>query len=300
MIKLHKVMGTPYNNILNIDLPELPDGIYYPFKRSPGTMLATYAFACIEVALKHALENEQRDKQASDCIATYQALVKSWDLPGCRARIGEMAKHKEDFSTWQNTLNKATRENKPLPDWPGEWINVLVKTDYNTDYHELTKHAYSFVLRAFNRKIDIENRTPKILPDKSPLWLATIVHSLVVNYLPYSEVEGPAALADKSLIEFIHFQAELPVWPGSRPGRDAKKAIRQTLKREGYRLKHESVIQMGAEVWYKCRVNPGTIEAYLDDLDELAEEDTYPLRANIEAIISPYDEATAYPRKWRK
>ena len=290
-------MSTLHNNEPNIDLPELPDGIYYPFKRLLGTMLVTYAYACIEYALDYALEHEQRDKQAADCIAAYQALVESWDLPGCRARITEMAVYKEDFSTWQRALNEAVKENKPLPDWPWEWASVLMKTDYNADFHELVKHAYAFVLRAFNRKLDIENQTPKILPEKSPLWLATIVHSLVVNYLPYLEVEGPAALAEKSLITFLRFQAELPVWPDSRPERDAKKAIRQTLKREGYRLKHESVIRMGAEAWHKCRVNPGTIEAYID---ELAREYKYPLRANIEATIAPYDEATAYPRKWRK
>lgn len=290
-------MSTPYNNKPNIDLPELPDGIYYPFKRLPGVMLVTYAYACIECALDYALEHEQSDKQAADSIAAYQALVESWDLPGCRARIAEMAEYKENFSTWQRALNEAVKENKPLPDWPWEWASVLVKTDYNADYHELVRHAHSFVLSGFNRKLDIENEAPKIVPEKSPLWLLTIAYSLIVHYLPYAEVEGPAVLADESVIEYYRSCAELPVWPDTRPERRAKTAIRQTLKREGYRLKHESVIRMGAEAWYKCRVNPGTIEAYVN---ELVKEDIYPLRANIEATIAPYDEATAYPRKWRK
>jgi len=292
-------MATLHNNESNIDLPELPDGIYYPFKRLPATMLATHAFECIEVALEHALEYQQRDKQAANSIAAYKALVKSWDSPGCRARIREMAKDKEDFSTWQRALNEAVKENKPLPDWPTGWANVLMKTDYNPDFHELAKQAYFFVLGAFNRKLDIENQTPKILPQKSPLWLATIFHSLVVNYLPYSEVEGPAVLADESVIKFIRFQTELPVWPSSRPERDAKKAIRQALKREGYQLKHESAMRKAAEMWYKCRVNPGSIEQYLSDIG-----DQYPYiimqRGNVEALIAPYDEATGYPRKWRR
>lgn len=109
-------MSTPYNNEPNIDLPELPDGIYYPFKRLPGVMLVTYAYACIECALDYALEQEQSNKQAADSIAAYQALVKSWDLPGCRARIAEMAEYKEDFSTWRRALNEAVKKNEPLPD----------------------------------------------------------------------------------------------------------------------------------------------------------------------------------------
>jgi hypothetical protein len=288
MIKLYKVMSTPYNNESNIDLPELPDGLYYPFKRLPGTMLFTYAFECIEVALKHALEHEQRDKQAADCIAAYQALVESWDLPGCRARIDEMAKYKEDFSTWQSALNEAVKKNKPLPDWPWEWANVLVKTDYNADFHELVKRAYSFVLIAFNRKLDIENETPKIVPGKSLLWLLAIAYSLIVHYLPYAEVEGPAVLAEESVIEYYRFCAELPVWPGSRPERWTKTAIRQTLKREGYRLKHYTAIQYGAEMWYRARV-------LCDKAREAA--DYYcidPL--DLSERIKPYDEATGWPR----
>lgn len=279
------------------DLPRLPDGIYYPSGGLPGGMLITYAYACIECALDYALEYEQKDRRAAQSMAAYRALVQSWDLPGCRARIAEMAEYKEDFSTWQRALNEAVKEKKPLPDWPWEWTNALVKTDYNADYHELVKHAYSFVVRAFNRKLDIENKTPKIVPQKSPLWLLTIAYSLIVHYLPYSEVEGPAVLANQSVVEYCQFCAELAVWPSSRRKRWANTEIRRTLKREDYRLKHGSVILRGAEAWYKCRVNPGTIEAYLN---ELVKECKYPARANIEATIAPYDEATAYPRKWRK
>ena len=40
-----------------------------------------------------------------------------------------------------------------------------------------------------------------------------------------------------------------------------------------------------------------SLEAYRD---ELAKDDKYLERSNIEAAIAPYDEATGYPRKWRK
>ena len=49
--------------------------------------------------------------------------------------------------------------------------------------------------------------------------------------------------------------------------------------------------------WYKCRVDPGIIEAYRD---ELVKDDNYLERSNIETAIAPYDETTGYPRKWRK
>ncbi len=74
-----------------------------------------------------------------------------------------------------------------------------------------------------------------------------------------------------------------------------------------------------ADLWYKCRVSPGTIEQYISDesnridkeADQLSDQElepyyhnrrrlVYPDRARIENDIAPCDEATGYPRKWRK
>ncbi|MFC2032825.1 hypothetical protein ACFLUS_05700 [Chloroflexota bacterium] len=86
------------------------------------------------------------------------------------------------------------------------------------------------------------------------------------------------------MIKFARFQAELQDWSGSRLKRQLKKVIRQTLQREGYRLKHYSVIQKSVELWYKCLVNPGSIEEYLDEHSRQSETDQE--RSNVETTIA--------------
>ena len=56
-------MSTPCNTELNA---ELPDSIYYPFKRLPGVRLAAYAFACVEAALEHAEEEILKNRNGAN------------------------------------------------------------------------------------------------------------------------------------------------------------------------------------------------------------------------------------------
>ena len=98
----------------------------------------------------------------------------------------------------------------------------------------------------------------------------------------------------KTLCEFYQVMTGSPT---TRAERRLKQQVVGTLRSIGYGLCHDEKMLKDAEQWYKCRVNPGTIEAYLD---ELVQDDTYLDRSNIETAIAPCDEATVYPRKWRK
>lgn len=286
-------MNTPYSE-LNTELVELPDGIYWPFKRLPGSRLATYAFACVESALKYSEEAQ----------AIYARIVQSWELPGCQALIHEMARPKEDTSTWLCSLDEALNGDKPLLDWPTAWTDAFATARDNADFCTLWKCAGYFVLMSFNRKGDLDNRAPKVIPfapGKDPyLAMAVVVYSLMDYLAMRPEVEGPRAWSDESLTRFVRFCGDaLAGASTTRKERESGQAIRQTLRREGYKLKHYSKMRRDAEAWYKCRVSPGTIEAYLD---ELAKADIHADldRGNLENAIAPYDEATGYPRKWRK
>ena len=284
-------MNTPYSEP-NTELAELPDGIYWPVKRLPGVKLAAYAFACVESALKYS-EKAQ---------AIYARIVQSWDSAGCQALIDEMARPKEDTSTWLCSLDEALNRDKPLLDWPTAWTDAFATARDNADFCTLWKCAGYFVLMSFNRKGDLDNRAPKVIPfvpgEDPYLAMAVVVYSLIDYLAMRPEVEGPRAWSDESLTRFVRFCGDtLAGASTTRKERESGQAIRQTLRHEGYKLKHDSKMRRDAEAWYKCRVSPGTIEAYLGDL---AKDDIYLERSNIETAIAPCDEATGYPRKWRK
>lgn len=284
-------MSTPSDTEKNT---ELPDSIYYPFKRLPGVKLAAYAFACTGAALEHAEEG---------ILTAYCAVVRSWNLPGCQKLIGEMALFEEDTSTWLRSLDGALSGDNPLADWPAQWATVFVNTEGNADVHRLFELASYFVLSAFNRSRDLENRTPKVLPfvqGKDPYLLFAVVIFAFQDYLALEpEVKGPMAWSEGSLTEFARFCDDMLASSSNtkREERVLNQAIRQTLRQEGYALIHDSKMLKAAEAWYKCRVNPGSIEAYRD---ELAKENKYLERSNIETAIAPYDQVTGYPRKWRR
>ena len=71
----------------------------------------------------------------------------------------------------------------------------------------------------------------------------------------------------------------------------------KAFKHDSFVLRHDTKLLKDADQWYKCRVNPGSIETYRN---ELAKNNEYPERSNIETAIAPCDEATGYPRQWRK
>ena len=283
-------MSEPCNTEQNV---ELPDSIYYPFKRLPGVRLAVYAFACVEVALEH-VEEEVR--------TTYYSVVNAWDLPGCQALINEMALSTEDISTWLRSFDGALNDNKPLADWPSQFATVFMNTEGNADFIRLFQLAGYFVWTAFNRKEDLENRTPKVLPFvKDPYLLAAVVFLALQDYLTLSpEVKGPSVWSDESQAKFDQYCVDILAAPSTRKGRVLKQEVRRMLRREGYVLRHDSKIRKAAEAWYKCRVNPGRIEDYVDELANnniSADLD----RRNLQNAIVPCDEATGWPRRrWHK
>lgn len=90
--------------------------------------------------------------------------------------------------------------------------------------------------------------------------------------------------------------------PTTRMSRQVRRQIVRTL-RWNFNLHHYSKLLDDAEKWYKSRVNPGTIEDYLQELADLdieGEKPIYPDRGRIENDIAPCDEAIGYPRQWRK
>lgn len=286
---VHTMNELLYDTKLNNYLPDLPDAIYWPFKRLPGSKLAAYAMACVETALKYS----EKARAIYDGI-----VVQSWELPDCQAMICEFTRYKQDTRTWLRSLDKAVVRKDPLADFPTAWTDVIMKAKDNADFHKLLARAAYLVLVGFNREIDLQNQMPKILLEKTPyLGMAIVVHSLLDYLAIKPELKGPRALSDESSARFIQFCHTLASNPTTRKRREIKHTIVQKLRCEGYTSCHFGKLSKVAEQWYKCRVNPGTIEAYRD---ELANEYIYLERSNIEKAIAPCDEATGYPRQWRR
>ncbi len=288
------MMRTSHLNELGYDtsrsayLSELPDAIYWPFKRLPESKLEAYAATCVETALMFS----------EDARQIYTGIVQSWELLGCQALIGDFAQCKQDTRTYLCNRAKAAVENESLPRWPDSWNDVISKAEGNTDFHKLLKYVASFILGAFNRKVDMENQTPKVLPGKSPHLAQAIVFCSLLDYLSEKpELRGPRVISATELTGFHWFCRTLTNNPTTRMSRQVRRQIVRTLRKKDFPLHHYSKLLNDAEKWYKSRVNPGTIEAYLS---ELADCHIIIERGRIENDIAPCDEATGYPRKWRK
>ena len=266
----------------------LPDAIYWPFERLPESKLEAYAAACVEIALKYS----------EDAQTIYAGIVRSWELPGCQLLIDDFVQHKQDTRTWLCDRGEAVVRNQALPEWPDGWKHVIAKARDNTDFHKLLKYVTYFILIAFNRKVDLDNQTPKVSPGKSPYLAQAMVSRSLLGYLAEKpEMRGPGVMPDDELDELYWFSGLLAGAPTVRKEREAKHTIVQALRHEGFTLRHNTKLLDDAEKWYKSRVDPGTIEAYLN---ELPKEGKYGDRGRIENDIAPCDEATGYPRNWRK
>ncbi len=263
----------------NTCLAELPDGIYYPFKRLPESKLEIYAIACVETALKYS-ENAR---------IIYTAIVFSWDLPGCRELINEFKRCKVETKIWLRDQAKAVARNEPQPDPPDIWKDIITKFKDLTDVPKLLKVIRGFILIAFNRGADLENETPKIIPVKSPYLVRAIFFSSLLDYLNLrSELKGPGVISDTELTEFHWFCRTLASNPTTRISRQIRRYIVRTLRESDFTLHHYQTIFDGAEMWYRARV--------LCDTSRKA-ADYYRIDAiDLSKRIEPYDDAAGWPR----
>lgn len=272
------------NNRVTLQNPDgqpsgLPDAIYWPFERLPELKLEAYAMACIEIALRFS----------KDARAIYAKVVQSWELPGCQTLIGDFVQCKQNTRNWLHDRAKAVVKNKPLADWPNAWIEVIMKFKDNTDFHELLMHVHDFIILGFNRKVDLENQAPKLLPRNS-LYLVRAIHdSSLLDYLAEKpELRGPRVMPNGKVAKFHWFCHTLTNNSTARKERERKHTIVQTLRHEQFTLSHYQTMLDGAEMWYRARVfyNTAREAANYYNIDAV----------DLSKRIEPYDDATGWPR----
>ena len=176
-------MRTSHLNALRYDasrsayLSELPDAIYWPFERLQESKFDAYATACVETALRYS----------DDARTIYAKVVQSWELPGCQVFIGDLVDCKQDTRTCSRNKAKAVISSQPLPSWPSKWNDVIMKAEGNTDLSTLRAYAGYLIMKAFNRKIDLDNHALKVLPRESPYLGKAVVFCSLLDHLSESQ-----------------------------------------------------------------------------------------------------------------
>lgn len=264
---------------LSNTLASLLDRMYWPFERLPELKLEEYAKACVETTLDYSKEAQ----------VIFAEIILSWELPGCQMFIEDCVRLKQDTRNWLNDRATAVITNKPQPSWPDTWQDVIAGTKDNADLTKLLKYVGYLILVGFNRKVDLDNQTPKIIPRKSPYLAQAIVFYSLSNYLSGKpEKKELGVIADNEFDALAWFHDILAKYPSTKPERKVRPIIIQTLRNKGYKMHHHQTILDGSEMWYRARVLCNTLgeaaDYYRIDPSDLSKR------------IEPYDDATGWPR----
>ena len=282
--------------------------LFWPLGRDTNSKLWPYAIACLEAALK-----------LSDiAIASYAEIVEAWELPGCHDIKNVCLKRWPDTRAWLDKMKKAYANKGDCPELQGV-ASTFENYEHNTDFNTLNLVATQFVLLSFNRQQDVLDEVYKVIPGLQSFHLTKAI--AVRSIIDHTEYEAAR------LRQYQHPDIDRIMtgpWPKYRtPEREIRSQITNTFSSEGLNLKHDDNLLKAAEQWYKCRVNPGSIEQYIHDESERINQqahqlsnqdlelyylktktnkriDHIPDQSRISNDIAVCDEVTGYPRQWRK
>jgi hypothetical protein len=263
--------------------------LYYPSKGCSDLQLQVYAMACFNRVLMYSDEIE----------VIFDLMVQLWQLPDYQKLMRVYLKRLPETRQWYREWANAITHNQPKPAFPSACIVDIKEVLRDFQSTQMVKCLDTIIKLGFNRKSDLENRILKIKPETSPYLVEAIFSSSIMYHLATTDMEyqQDRALTAEELRQLREFSSLLESDPTTRPGKKAKHVIVQTQKNSHFSLCHHDKIAEYAEQWYKCRIDPGTIEAYVDDL---AKAGIFLDRGRVGNNIAICDEATGYPRKWRK
>jgi hypothetical protein len=260
---------------------------YFP-RNMPESKLAYAADRCLQVIFDHSEEAK----------ATFFKIVASCSLPGCAQFMSNFIKqHPKQISRFSSSIFKYPINKFPAKPVPNifNFIDIDSANFTNPDMCDLISYVNGLILKQFNRKIDLDNDRPKIVPDLEKvepraLLLVIFLRALISSLsLDIDKIDRQYRGENKRIMEAKNLT--------TRRERQRKSELLNRARGYGLVMIHDTKLYKDALMWYKCRVNPGTIEAYRD---ELAQDNKYSDRSNIETTIAICDEATGYPRQWRK
>jgi hypothetical protein len=263
-------------------------GVEFPIYNEPKAKLywppEALPFACAKYCVDIVLKYSQAASEA------YYEAVKALELPGCQALIREANTNAPVTISWTKRLLMALFKNSEMPGIPRLWREKYNKYRDNADYLEFIECLRKLVRIGFNRPKDIENAQYRVSLEGAPFLFAFLILRTIANYCKVKLEDWNKYRRDK------HDQI-MTGSPTTREERLRKHEIIQVYKRHKWTLRHDRKLLGDADRWYKCRVNPGTIDAYLNELARQTEIDLE--YSNVQRTLAPYDEATGYPRQWR-
>lgn len=241
--------------------PSLSDGalLRWPNEAMPFP----YALACLDIVLL----------RSEEACNSYREILNKLDLPGCDSLLSDMVV----------ALN--------LPKYiVGLSGGIKKRSKKNPDLKEYLESISKFVKVGFNRTIDQQNERWKVEYENAPFLLGAIILKTIADYCKVSLKDWNKYRPESNDQLMTKNQT-------TTPKRLEKNQLVELYKKLKWVNKHRNYqLIKAADLWYECRVNPGTIELCLN-----ANADKYTLeRSNVETEIAPCDEATGYPRKWRK
>lgn len=266
-----------------------PEAIYYPSQDRSDVQLRSYAMACFNQVLL----------QSEEIRVIFELMVQFWQLPDYQRLMRVYQKRLPETRQWHRDYAQSIMHNQPKPDFPAACVEDIKAVLKDFTPTRMVECLDIIIKLGFNRESDLENHILKIRPETSPYLVDAIFSSSIMCHLATTEIEfkQDRALSGEELNQLREFSTLLASDPTTRPGKKAKHVIVQALKNNHFSLCHNDKISEYAEQWYKCRVEPGSIEAYVD---EMAKSGVYLDRGRIGNNIAICDQATGYPRKWRK
>lgn len=259
--------------------------IYSPANRQ----LFTYAWYVLDEILN--VEN---------VLTRFNQLIELWALSGCQLVANDYMEYLDKHQEWK-TKSLATDVLK-YNHTPMVTSAFQSQHENNMDFDQWTNTLIDFVLRTFNTGQNYANHTYKVSPDRqeaAPLLTAITLRSLmsfhgfnIHNLEKYQYANVDAAMTSD---------------------RDTREKRKLTRIFNRFKMVHSETLREHAYMWIGCRVNPGTIEAYLNQLANVfeqvaptilhlpAEEQDkikkkyFPDGGLVSRTIRPYDDAVGLP-----
>jgi predicted small integral membrane protein len=229
--------------------------------------------------------------RSQEAREAYHEILETLNLPGCQALIVDASKtvsnYASDLGEFTDKVIQAAQKGEGLP------LDNLYKYANNQDYLAYIQRIRDFIKIGFNRPIDRENERCKVKLDKledAPILFAFIVCRTIAEYCKV-KLENWDRYRPELVNRIMRSN------PTTRQDRWFKKMLIRAYKRNAWTLRRNSKLLKDADQWYGCRVDPGSIETYLD---QQAEQGITLDRGRIQNDIAPYDDVTGYPRKWRR
>ena len=234
--------------------------------RRVNSLRAGKSFVCAWYLLEYVIDTYP------EICNHFKQIFELLGLPGCQSLIDDWLDHligeKTNIDILQDVKNNKYCE--------------------NVDVIKYTAEIDTFILDYFNRKKDKDELRPRVTLEATPFSKGS----------PYLH----AAIEYRTLANFYAFDPEKYIDPeadeimtSSKDSRVKRKLTKFFSNKDLWKMSHKADLINTAERWYKCRVNPGTIEAYLNEesrTNYLSRIDS----PQVSREIEEYDNTLGYPR----